>query len=205
MSSPAAALRVRRMSAADLHRVVEIGMSLQQAPRWPASAYGTAINPLHRPRRIAVVAELEPEEQTSGAKAPVDVAGLDVRAEALTLHRTSFSAAGDGAPFRNEGFGPASGRIVGFAVAGIAAPEAELETIAVIAEGQRRGVGGQLLKALAEELRTEQVTVLMLEVRASNREARGFYRAQGFQEIGRRPRYYADPEEDAVLMRLNLV
>jgi ribosomal-protein-alanine N-acetyltransferase len=44
----------------------------------------------------------------------------------------------------------------------------------------------------------------MLEVRASNQAALGFYRGQGFRETGRRPRYYADPEEDAVLMLLNL-
>jgi ribosomal protein S18 acetylase RimI-like enzyme len=48
------------------------------------------------------------------------------------------------------------------------------------------------------------VSELTLEVRASNRAALGFYRAQGFEETGRRPRYYADPEEDAVLMGLNL-
>jgi hypothetical protein len=34
--------------------------------------------------------------------------------------------------------------------------------------------------------------------------ARGFYRSLGWSETGRRPRYYADPEEDAVLMSLKL-
>jgi len=41
-------------------------------------------------------------------------------------------------------------------------------------------------------------------VRASNGAAIGFYRAQGFAETGRRPRYYADPEEDAILLRLGI-
>jgi len=97
-----------------------------------------------------------------------------------------------------------SDALAGFLVAGMVAAEAALETIAVAAEAQRRGVGGRLLRALLEELRAEQVTELILEVRASNRAALGFYRAQGFKETGRRPRYYADPEEDAVLMGLNL-
>jgi [ribosomal protein S18]-alanine N-acetyltransferase len=148
---------IRRMGEADLDRVVEIGESLPEAPQWPASAYGAAINPLHRPRKIALVA--------------VD---------------------------------PVSDALAGFLVAGLVAPEAELETIAVAAEAQRRGAGGLLLRALVEELRAERVTELILEVRASNRTALGFYRAQGFKETGRRPRYYADPEEDAVLMGLNL-
>jgi ribosomal-protein-alanine N-acetyltransferase len=93
---------------------------------------------------------------------------------------------------------------VGFAVASVVSPEAELETIAVAAEAQRRGVGERLLGALVEELRAERVAELLLEVRASNAAAIGFYRVRGFEEAGRRARYYAEPEEDAVLMRMKL-
>ena len=93
----------------------------------------------------------------------------------------------------------------GFLVASLLPPEAELETVAVAAQGQRRGVGARLLQALTEELRAEQASRLILEVRASNLAAMELYRAHGFEEMGRRPRYYADPEEDAVLMSLNLV
>ncbi len=92
----------------------------------------------------------------------------------------------------------------GFVVASLVVPEAELETIAVAAGCQRSGLGKRLLRGLIEELRNEQVTQLILEVRASNVAALGFYRAHGFEETGRRLRYYADPEEDAVLMRLRL-
>jgi ribosomal-protein-alanine N-acetyltransferase len=99
---------------------------------------------------------------------------------------------------------PESGALTGFLVARVLAPEAELETIAVAAEGQRLGIGGRLLRALVEELRTEPVSELILEVRDSNGAALAFYRAHGFEEIGRRLRYYADPEEDAILMRLRL-
>jgi ribosomal-protein-alanine N-acetyltransferase len=92
----------------------------------------------------------------------------------------------------------------GFLVAALLPPEAELETIAVAAEGQRRGVGGLLLRALIDEVRAERVNELILEVRASNQAALNFYRKHGFQESGRRLRYYADPEEDAVLMKMKL-
>jgi ribosomal-protein-alanine N-acetyltransferase len=97
-----------------------------------------------------------------------------------------------------------SGIVIGFAVASLLAPEAELETIAVAQESQRRGMAGRLLRALFEELREARVSDLNLEVRASNAAAIGFYRAQGFAETGRRPRYYADPEEDAILLRLGI-
>ncbi len=69
---------------------------------------------------------------------------------------------------------------------------------------QRRGIGRELLSAMVEELRAAGVREVLLEVRASNQRARGFYRSLGWIETGRRPRYYADPEEDAVLMRLEL-
>jgi len=152
-----AEVRIRPMSARDVGRVLEIGASLQEAPKWPAAAYMLALDPLNLPRRIALVA----------ADSVID------------------------SP-------------VGFLVAGLVAPEGELETIAVAQEGQRRGVGTRLLQALTEKLRTERVTDLMLEVRASNQVALDFYRALGFRETGRRVRYYADPEEDAVLMGIRL-
>jgi ribosomal-protein-alanine N-acetyltransferase len=88
----------------------------------------------------------------------------------------------------------------GFLVASLVPPEAELETIAVVAECQRRGVARRLWAAMAEQLRAAGVTEVNLEVRASNGGALGFYRAEGFVEAGRRPRYYADPEEDAILL-----
>lgn len=99
---------------------------------------------------------------------------------------------------------PGTGAVQGFAVAGLAGPEAELESIAVAAVCQRRGVARRMFGAIAEELRRAGVTEVFLEVRTSNRAARAFYGALRFAESGRRARYYADPEEDAVLMRLPL-
>jgi [ribosomal protein S18]-alanine N-acetyltransferase len=97
-----------------------------------------------------------------------------------------------------------SGEILGFIVANLAGPEAELESIAVAAHARRRGVGRLLLASLVTRLRTEGIADLHLEVRASNFGATRFYQAQDFKQTGVRPRYYADPEEDAVLMTLRL-
>ena len=99
---------------------------------------------------------------------------------------------------------PKVGTVEGFAVACLLAPQAELESIAVAEAEQRRGIGRRLLLAMAEELRAAGVREVLLEVRASNQRARDFYRSLGWNETGRRPRYYADPEEDAVLMSLKL-
>ena len=97
---------------------------------------------------------------------------------------------------------PGPDAVAGFAVASLLPPQAELESIAVAAASQRRGMGRRLFGALMIELKQAGATELLLEVRASNLAALGFYRALGFIETGRRPRYYADPVEDAVLMQL---
>jgi len=99
---------------------------------------------------------------------------------------------------------PDSDEPLGFVIAGVVPPEAEVETIAVAANGQRQRVGMMLLQALVGELRKQEASELVLEVRASNSGALGFYRTQGFEETGRRVRYYTHPEEDAVLMRLRV-
>ncbi|HVC46744.1 MAG TPA: ribosomal protein S18-alanine N-acetyltransferase [Terracidiphilus sp.] len=96
------------------------------------------------------------------------------------------------------------GRPVGFAVASVLGPEAELETMAVASVRQRQGVATDLWMMVAAELRRAGVGEMLLEVRASNREALGLYGRLGFKETGRRKGYYADPAEDAVLMRLGL-
>jgi [ribosomal protein S18]-alanine N-acetyltransferase len=95
-----------------------------------------------------------------------------------------------------------TGAVVGFVVASLIAPEAEVETIVVAAGFQRRGVARRLFEAMADDLGRSQVREVLLEVRQSNVAAQGFYRSVGFVEEGRRPGYYADPIEDAVLMRL---
>ncbi len=99
---------------------------------------------------------------------------------------------------------PPSGRILGFLVASLTPPEAELETIAVAAIAQRRGVGRTLLRHAIGELRARNVAEVMLEVRASNHSAVGLYAKSDFRETGRRPRYYSDPVEDALLMRMKI-
>jgi len=91
--------------------------------------------------------------------------------------------------------------VVAFAVASVMAPQAELESIAVAASAQRRGLARALLAATEEELRRRGVTEVLLEVRASNQPALELYGGYGFEPTAVRARYYIDPVEDAVLMR----
>ena len=92
-------------------------------------------------------------------------------------------------------------QVVGFGVMVLIPPQAELEAIAVIRERQLRGIARNLLSDLLIELKRIDITEVILEVRESNRAAQVFYRGSGFVETGRRRGYYADPQEDAILMK----
>ncbi|MGA2340524.1 MAG: ribosomal protein S18-alanine N-acetyltransferase [Terracidiphilus sp.] len=95
------------------------------------------------------------------------------------------------------------GGVQGFTVASLLPSQAELESIAVAAGSQQRGLGRMLFEALAIDLRAAGILEIILEVRASNRPALAFYRSAGFGQTGLRRAYYVDPIEDAVLMRLH--
>jgi ribosomal-protein-alanine N-acetyltransferase len=92
----------------------------------------------------------------------------------------------------------------GFLVAHKLAGEWEIENIAVSAASRRRGLGTRLIGEFLETVRKLGASSVFLEVRESNREARSFYENCGMAEIGRRSRYYAQPEEDAIVYRLSL-
>lgn len=79
---------------------------------------------------------------------------------------------------------------------------ADIMTIATDPAFRGRGIGRTLISNITERLRNMGLKWLTLEVRPSNAAALGLYASLGFQEVGRRPRYYRDPVEDAVLMTL---
>jgi ribosomal-protein-alanine N-acetyltransferase len=95
----------------------------------------------------------------------------------------------------------AEGQVAGYAVLSLVPPEAELETIAVAKQHQRRGVARELVQALLERASTYGCTQIFLEVRASNQAAQTLYGSAGFEVAGRRSGYYVEPAEDALLYR----
>ena len=95
-------------------------------------------------------------------------------------------------------------QVVGYAVMGMASPEAELYNIAVVQEYRGKGLSDELFKHTLEAVAEKGVNTVFLEVRQSNLRARRFYERLGFVDIGRRKRYYSQPTEDAILMRMLL-
>jgi [ribosomal protein S18]-alanine N-acetyltransferase len=71
--------------------------------------------------------------------------------------------------------------------------------VAVASVHQRKGVASTLLHQLYERV-AEQSPRFTLEVRCSNSVAISLYEREGFRVAGRRPRYYQDNGEDALIM-----
>ncbi len=75
--------------------------------------------------------------------------------------------------------------------------EVEILNLAVAPQFRRQGIG---LALLASEL-TDQ-GLYFLEVRESNKSAQALYRKLGFLEVSRRPGYYTNPDETAIVMQM---
>ena len=95
------------------------------------------------------------------------------------------------------------GKIVGMIVAWMLVDEAHVATIATHPDHRRQGVARKLLKYALRYMSKEGAVTSFLEVRESNSAAQEMYRQFGYEEVGRRKRYYKDTNEDAILMTLN--
>ena len=82
--------------------------------------------------------------------------------------------------------------------------DADIQTIALLAEHRGQGRGRILLRALLAEAAARGAREVFLEVRADNPSAEGLYLAEGFEEIARRLHYYQPDDVDAIVMRLDL-
>jgi len=90
--------------------------------------------------------------------------------------------------------------VAGFLVARRLSSEIEILNFAVEFDSRRCGIGAALLDAALRWAQTFQATQAVLEVRASNLAALRFYERHKFEVVGRRPRYYTAPVEDALLL-----
>ncbi len=92
-------------------------------------------------------------------------------------------------------------KVVGYVGSQSVLGEADMMNIAVDAEYRRQGIGKNLVWVLIERLKEKGVHCLTLEVRASNNAAINLYKELDFTQVGRRPNYYSNPKEDALILR----
>lgn len=144
--------------------------------------------------RAAMADDLDAIMALEHAAFPTDAWSAEMMSAELRSEHTVYLVAVDG------------GDIVGYggirALAGDA--DADIQTIALAAERRGAGDGRRLLYALLRATVERRAKQVFLDVRDDNAPARGLYEAEGFVEIGRRPRYYQPDDVDAVVMRLDL-
>jgi len=155
-----------------------------------------ASKPLHIRRAVrADLADMLRIEQASFAD-PWTVESL---ATALSLERMQVLVAESVGEGRIGG--DATAELLGYVVALVLGPEAEIADLAVAPEARRLGVGRALLERVLGELGEVGTRTVFLEVRESNQAARTLYESNGFESIGRRRGYYRQPVEDALVLR----
>jgi ribosomal-protein-alanine N-acetyltransferase len=84
----------------------------------------------------------------------------------------------------------AAGRIAGFGIMRYGDDEAHLDLLGVAPEHRREGIGSRLVQWLEKPALVAGISVVFLEVRASNRGAQAFYERLGYRKLGELPRYY---------------
>ena len=96
--------------------------------------------------------------------------------------------------------------IIGYGMLNIGADEAHVLNVCTAPEVQGQGHGRRLLRSLLKAARNRGAQRVFLEVRPSNTIAIALYDSEGFNEIGRRPRYYPAKggREDAIVMAKEL-
>ena len=94
-----------------------------------------------------------------------------------------------------------SDKVVGYVGSQSVMGEADMMNIAVDESYRGKGIAKKLISNLIERLKSNEVYSLTLEVRASNVAAIGLYNVLGFSQVGRRPNYYSNPKEDALILR----
>jgi ribosomal-protein-alanine N-acetyltransferase len=137
--------------------------------------------------------------------------------EIAALHAQLFDPAWDAASITSSIEHPASASFIaqirdprvlaGFVIGRIAADEAEILSIGVAPEWQRRGIGRHMVEGLVRAARRAEVKRVFLEVASDNAAGGALYLSLGFRPAGGRKAYYTRPggtTADALILTLDL-
>lgn len=92
------------------------------------------------------------------------------------------------------------GAVIGYGGMWIILDQAHITNVAVRPDLRGKSIGKALMLEIIRQAVIRGANSMTLEVRPSNKTARGLYQGLGFEERGVRKRYYDDNNEDAIIM-----
>jgi ribosomal-protein-alanine N-acetyltransferase len=187
MSTPQ--FHLRPAIASDLDAILAIERATGLAPHWPPSAYSAILESTTSHRCLFVA---EKDNSLAGFAVGLLHPGAPSIPRSLRNGWEAVSETSGRNHIHEPTDASASGRT------------AELESVVVSAASRRAGIGRALCCAVLDWCRSNGATEAILEVRASSAAAVALYAGLGFTLAARRPRYYQDPADDALLMRIEL-
>jgi ribosomal-protein-alanine N-acetyltransferase len=142
----------------------------------------------------------------------IDLMGRSDLPEILAIERESFSSPWTAGMFTEELENTLAQCLViritdkgksvisAYIIFRLIAEEAHLHNLAVKKESKRQGLAQSLMETMKDIAMQVGICARTLEVRETNKEAISLYRKCGFVVKGRRPLYYTDTHEDALIM-----
>lgn len=91
-------------------------------------------------------------------------------------------------------------RVIGYAGTWLILDEAQITNVAIHPDYRGQKIGKLLMSEIIKEAVKRGAERMTLEVRPSNTAALALYNAFDFKDCGRRPGYYQDNGEDAIIM-----
>lgn len=130
----------------------------------------------------------------------------------LKIERVSFSTPWSELSFLEEIHKPNAiakvavldNSVIGYICIDQVLDEAHILNLAVDPRYRNMGIATALVDYIVEELKLRACKFVYLEVRASNHTALRLYKNFGFEVAGIRKKYYIFPDEDAVIMKLEV-
>lgn len=189
---------VRPMRIEDVPQVLEV--ERQSFPSmWPPTAFKRELQQ-NRLAHYIVVTERNPAASSPEPKPEPKPAGPFSRLFGELRQRLATEGA---APLPPPDQRPEL--IVGFIGLWMLPDEAHIVTIAVRESHRRRGLGELLLITAIHLAQAKGQAMMTLECRVTNDAALPLYQKYGFQQVGRRPQYYSDNREDALILTIDSV
>ena len=97
------------------------------------------------------------------------------------------------------------GIIVGYMGMWKVIDECHITNVAVLPEYRKNKIASMLIEKMVNICKCSEIVNMTLEVRESNIAAINLYKKFGFFSVGKRPKYYQIPTEDAVIMWKKIV